>query len=229
MAIGSSSTDSRPNPAGAAPQSRREEKRANAYNRIDPFVPRTDHNPRELRSWAKRTGFVSTFSAETTASSNDAATPTPASDLDNKAVDNNHHRNGGSSPKIEIDPVLGRTKQLNRRIEIEPDSRPGNDDRSSGLRDESKKRIVGNDVLEAIPKKDEVGLNGTGDEPKKGEVNDFDHVGIEVYPVEEELIASEGWNRQSRMRYGLRDNPGFGSYYFHLSLLPFTLDLLLSA
>ncbi|KAG5241094.1 hypothetical protein OIU76_024302 [Salix suchowensis] len=213
MARGSSSSDSRPNPAGAAPQSRREEKRANANSRIDPFVPRTDHNPRELRSWAKRTGFVSTFSSETTSSSNDAATPIPASDLDNKAVDNNnHHRNGGSSPKIEIDPVLGRTKQLNRRIEIEPDSRPGNDDRNLN---ESKKRIDGNDGLEAIPKKDEVGLNGTGDEPKKGEVNDFDHVGIEVYPGEEALIASEGWNRQSRMRYGLRDNPGFALLMYY--------------
>ncbi|KAJ6732757.1 XANTHINE-URACIL / VITAMIN C PERMEASE FAMILY MEMBER [Salix koriyanagi] len=202
-----------PIPPRAAPQSRREEKRANANSRIDPFVPRTDHNPRELRSWAKRTGFVSTFSSETTSSSNDAATPIPASDLDNKAVDNNnHHRNGGSSPKIEIDPVLGRTKQLNRRIEIEPDSRPGNDDRNLN---ESKKRIVGNDGLEAIPKKDEVGLNGTGDEPKKGEVNDFDHVGIEVYPGEEALIASEGWNRQSRMRYGLRDNPGFALLMYY--------------
>ncbi|KAJ6739915.1 XANTHINE-URACIL / VITAMIN C PERMEASE FAMILY MEMBER [Salix purpurea] len=216
MARGSSSSDSRPSPAGAAPQSRREEKRANANSRIDPFVPRTDHNPRELRSWAKRTGFVSTFSAETTSSSNDAATPIPASDLGNKAADNNnsnnHHRNGGSSPKIEIDPILGRTKQLNRRIEIEPDSRPGNDDRNLN---ESKKRIVGNDGLEAIPKKDEVGLNGTGDEPKKGEVNDFDHVGIEVYPDEEDLIASEGWNRQSRMRYGLRDNPGFALLMYY--------------
>ncbi|KAJ6420238.1 hypothetical protein OIU84_030198 [Salix udensis] len=190
MARGSSSSDSRPNPAGAAPQSRREEKRANANSRIDPFVPRTDHNPRELRSWAKRTGFVSTFSAETTASSNDTATTIPASDLGNKAADNNnsnnHHRNGGSSPKIEIDPVLGRTKQLNRRIEIEPDSRPGNDDR-----------------------------NLNENEPKKGEVNDFDHVGIEVYPAEEELIASEGWNRQSRMRYGLRDNPGFALLMYY--------------
>uniref|UniRef100_A0A6N2LDK4 Nucleobase-ascorbate transporter 11 n=1 Tax=Salix viminalis TaxID=40686 RepID=A0A6N2LDK4_SALVM len=217
MARGSSSSDSRPNPAGAAPQSRREEKRANANSRIDPFVPRTDHNPRELRSWAKRTGFVSTFSSETTSSSNDTATPIPASDLGNKAADNNnnnnnHHRNGGSSPKIEIDPILGRTKQLNRRIEIEPDFRPGNDDRNLN---ESKKRIVGNDGLEAIPKKDEVGLNGTGDEPKKGEVNDFDHVGIEVYPDEEELIASEGWNRQSRMRYGLRDNPGFALLMYY--------------
>lgn len=216
MAIGSSSSDSRPNPAGPDPQSQREVKRANANNKIDPFVPRTDHNPRELRSWAKRTGFVSTFSSETT-TSNDTATPTPASELYNKAVDNNnHHRNGGSSPKIEIDPILGRTRQLNSRIEIEPESRPGNDDRGLGLRDESKRRIVGNDVLGAIPNKDEVGLNGTGNEPKKGEVNDFDHVGIEVYPFGEELIANEGWNnRQSGMRYGLRDNPGFALLMYY--------------
>ncbi|KAL3583450.1 hypothetical protein D5086_014511 [Populus alba] len=216
MAIGSSSSDSRPNPAGPDPQSQREVKGANANNKIDPFVPRTDHNPRELRSWAKRTGFVSSFSSETT-TSNDTATPTPAPDLYNKAVDNNnHHRNGGSSPKIEIDPILGRTRQLNSRIEIEPEFRPGNDDRGLGLRDESKKRIVGNDVLGAIPNKDEVGLNGTGNEPKKGEVNDFDHVGIEVYPFGEELIANEGWNnRQSGMRYGLRDNPGFALLVYY--------------
>ncbi|XP_011021854.1 PREDICTED: nucleobase-ascorbate transporter 11 [Populus euphratica] len=216
MAIGSSSSDSRPNPTGPDPQSQREVKGANANKKIDPFVPRTDHNPRELRSWAKRTGFVSTFSYETT-TSNDTATPTPASDLYNRAVDNNNdHRNGGSSPKIEIDPILGRTRQLNSRIEIEPESRPGNDDRGLGLRDESKKRIVGNDVLGAIPNKDEVGLNGTGNEPKKGEVNDFDHVGIEVYPSGEERIADEGWNnRQSGMRYGLRDNPGFALLMYY--------------
>ncbi|CAK7339637.1 unnamed protein product [Dovyalis caffra] len=229
MAMGSSSSVSRPNPAEADPQLQRQ-KRAKADDNIDPFVPRTDHNPRELRSWAKRTGFVSTFSAETTAaSSNDTATPTPASDLD-KAVNNNNnnrHTNGGLSPKIEIDPVLGRTRQPNRGLEIEPDSRPGNNDRSLGLRDESSKtRIAGNDVLGANPnpnKDDEVGLNATGNEPKKEEVNFYDHVGIEVYPGGEELNASGGWHRQSEMRYGLRDNPGFvpsRNIYLWSSLIP---------
>ena len=37
--------------------------------KVEAFVPRKDHNPRELKSWAKRTGFVSTFSGETVASS----------------------------------------------------------------------------------------------------------------------------------------------------------------
>ena len=32
------------------------------FPKIEPFVPRIDHNPNELRSWAKRTGFVSDYS-----------------------------------------------------------------------------------------------------------------------------------------------------------------------
>ncbi|XP_010680358.1 nucleobase-ascorbate transporter 11 isoform X2 [Beta vulgaris subsp. vulgaris] len=35
---------------------------------IETFVPKRDHDPRDLRSWAKRTGFVSIFSGETAAS-----------------------------------------------------------------------------------------------------------------------------------------------------------------
>ncbi|XP_038903917.1 nucleobase-ascorbate transporter 11 isoform X2 [Benincasa hispida] len=81
---------------------------------VDRFVPRTDHNPRELRSWAKRTGFVSTFSGEATSSvgeKNESA----RFDLE-KGLE---RRGGGSSPKIEIDPILGRTRP-NREIEVEP-------------------------------------------------------------------------------------------------------------
>ena len=32
------------------------------FPKIKPFVPRIDHNPNELRSWAKRTSFVSNYS-----------------------------------------------------------------------------------------------------------------------------------------------------------------------
>ncbi|KAL5714384.1 Nucleobase-ascorbate transporter 11 [Ranunculus cassubicifolius] len=66
-----------------------------------PFVPRTDHNPRELKSWAKRSGFKSSFSGETVTS-----------------VEDEKNGGGSSSPKIEIDPILGRT----RGIDIEPAS-----------------------------------------------------------------------------------------------------------
>ncbi|KAL5177458.1 Nucleobase-ascorbate transporter 11 [Glycine soja] len=40
--------------------------------KVEPFVARSDHNPKELKSWAKRTGFVSNYSGEvgTSASEN---------------------------------------------------------------------------------------------------------------------------------------------------------------
>nr|POF25534.1 nucleobase-ascorbate transporter 11 [Quercus suber] len=37
------------------------------FPKIEPFVPRIDHDPNDLRSWAKRTGFVSDYSGETRA------------------------------------------------------------------------------------------------------------------------------------------------------------------
>ena len=63
--------------------------------KVEPFVPRSDHNPKELKSWAKRTGFVSDYSGEagTSASEN----------FD--GVDD--QREGGSPPKLESDLVLG--------------------------------------------------------------------------------------------------------------------------
>ncbi|KHN37130.1 Nucleobase-ascorbate transporter 11 [Glycine soja] len=72
--------------------------------KVEPFVARSDHNPKELKSWAKRTGFVSNYSGEvgTSASEN----------FDSVGE-------GRSSPKIEIDPVLGLVRP-NRENEIEP-------------------------------------------------------------------------------------------------------------
>ncbi|OAY81032.1 Nucleobase-ascorbate transporter 11, partial [Ananas comosus] len=45
--------------------------------RIEPFVPNTDHNPRELKSWAKRTGFNPNLSGETAPSERDPDEPPP--------------------------------------------------------------------------------------------------------------------------------------------------------
>ncbi|CAK9169192.1 unnamed protein product [Ilex paraguariensis] len=90
---------------------------------LDPFVPRKGHDPRELRSWAKRTGFVSNFSGETgsSVSQRDQNQKSGGDELD---LEKGHERNGSSSPKIEIDPVLGRTK--NRGTEIDPALGAGN-------------------------------------------------------------------------------------------------------
>ncbi|KAK8945609.1 Nucleobase-ascorbate transporter 11 [Platanthera guangdongensis] len=84
-----------------------------------------DHDPRELKSWAKRTGFNSTFSAETTLSSlidegaEDAAPPPPTRrdaefDLE-KGI--GRDRGNGAVSKVDMDPILG---QRSAGAEINP-------------------------------------------------------------------------------------------------------------
>lgn len=211
---------------------------------IKPFVSRTDHNPRELRSWAKRTGFISTFSSETTTSTSENFDSSTGFDLERGL---NHHKNGGSSPKIEIDPILGRTRPA-RGSEIEPAtgsaSRSGNEFRNGnnrrlGLRDENKRKRIGDESAFGVKDGErKVGLNGNGisnlnvngsgtrngsvngtvneipattpaTEPKKEEENAGTDIGIEMYPIGDDP-HTEGWHRQSGMRLGLTDNPGFG-------------------
>ncbi|KAK9285010.1 hypothetical protein L1049_024192 [Liquidambar formosana] len=148
--------------------------------KIDRFVPRRDHNPRELISWAKRTGFISNLSGETVASAserdqnekNDSA----GFDLE-KGLDS---RGGSSSPKIEIDPILGRTR-VNRGIEIEPSTGSGHgltkkgSDGVMGLRDgtvrgENQRRRLGDEpVLGSKDAERKVNLNGN--EKTNGNVN----------------------------------------------------------
>lgn len=150
---------------------------------IEPFIPKKDHNPRELRSWARRTGFVSTFSGETTASVTDGA-GTGKDDSAEFDLERGRDQRGGSSPKIEIDPILGRTRP-NRGFEIEPASGSGagvgqrtlrdESDGALGLRNgpargESKKRRIGVEpVLE--PADDERKINSNGNGNGSGVVN----------------------------------------------------------
>ncbi|KAJ0970646.1 hypothetical protein J5N97_018605 [Dioscorea zingiberensis] len=108
--------------------------------RIEPFVPRTDHNPNELKSWAKRTGFNPNFSGETTISvisEREAEPEPPAGGLDLEK--GTERRRPGSPPKAEIEPMLGRRR--NNGMEgkgIEIGSRNG------GLRtDEKDKKRIG--------------------------------------------------------------------------------------
>ncbi|RDX88582.1 Nucleobase-ascorbate transporter 11, partial [Mucuna pruriens] len=84
--------------------------------KVEPFVPRSDHNPKELRSWAKKTGFVSDYSGEAGTSASEKF-DSVGFDVEKGVVDD--QREGGSSPKIEIDPVLGLARP-NRDNEIEP-------------------------------------------------------------------------------------------------------------
>lgn len=178
--------------------------------RVDPFVPRSEHNPRELRSWAKRTGFVSDYSGEAGTSASEKF-----ESLDRKG--------GGSSPKIELDPVMGRTRP-NRGNEIEPASH------GAGGRN-------GNEPLLALaPDGDrKVGFRGNDNGNGNGVVNrDSNGHGVSaVAPVPEEnkeeedvaqgdvkvnlhlegeqpATADGGWQGPSGLKCGLKENPGFG-------------------
>ncbi|KAK9228553.1 hypothetical protein WN944_021504 [Citrus x changshan-huyou] len=194
---------------------------------IGPFVPRTEHNPRELRSWAKKTGFVSDFSGETTT---DVSGKFDSAGLDVQRS-HEHSRGGGSSPKIEIDPVLGRTKP-NRGSEIELDAEAGHGVRRNGnagvlgfregiVRGENERRRVRDEAV--LEDKVDERLNGSGPsgngngvpvpsvnsvEPKKEEGKDERDVQIDMYPGGEET-ADGGWHRQPELRFGLRDNRGW--------------------
>ncbi|BFG35615.1 hypothetical protein CerSpe_218890 [Prunus speciosa] len=217
-------------PVGKA-ERKRGPRRGAAIGSVEPkisaFVPRRDHNPRELRSWAKRTGFVSNFSGETATSGsvrNDSAGFGLETGFDGRG-------GGGSSPKIEIDPVLGRTKP-STGIEIEPATGPGHggvrNESDETVRGESKRRRTENEpVLGAKDDERRDGVNGN--ENRNGSGNGNGHGVTPVasaaepkiiddekyerdvemnYPDGEEPVHG-GWGRPSAMKIGLRENPGF--------------------
>lgn len=196
--------------------------------KIEPFVPKRDqnHNPRELRSWAKRTGFVSHLSGETgTASSTERFDSSTGFHVGKSGRD---QRAGGSSPKIEIDPVLGRTRP-NMGVEIEMDSGSG-----SGSRQGRKTVADGNGLGEKVEER-KVGLNGNGVENGNGNgkgngvasvtplvVEEKDEEGkggrdveIGMYPEGEEQGHEGGNGHHPGLKVGLRDNPGFGALIYY--------------
>ncbi|KAK4843453.1 hypothetical protein QYF36_008165 [Acer negundo] len=203
------------------------------FPKIEPFVPRTDHfNPRELRSWAKKTGFVSTnISGETSTGNVSNKFDSAGFDVE-RGIE--HNRGGGSSPKIEIDPILGRTRPP-RGSEIEQDSSsrhevrrndnfrdgPGRIRNEPILVDKVDERLNGNGVAHVNGTRNEAGNGGGNEVPV---VNDIRHkkdekiferdVQIDMYPGGEET-AHGGWGGQSEMRLGLRDNPGYAPLMYY--------------
>lgn len=195
--------------------------------KLEPFIPRRDHNPRELMSWAKRTGFHSSFSGETGVSVSEK------NDSDGFDLEKGMEKNGSMSPKIEIDPVLGRAR--NKRIEIEPVGhgfRKNEKDGGFGPRDgvvrgeNQNNRAEIEPILRAGNEQRRVGSNGNGNrakngdghgvlatsnlvtEPKKDDENVDRDVGIGMYRDGEEP-GHEGGQQSSTMKCGMRDKPGF--------------------
>ncbi|XP_052196275.1 nucleobase-ascorbate transporter 11 isoform X2 [Diospyros lotus] len=192
---------------------------------LEPFVPRKGHDPKELRSWAKRTGFVSDLSGESHASVSQRAQKdnTGSSELD---LEKGLEKHGSSSPKIEIDPVLGRTRH--RGIEIEPvlgagrgAGRNGNGGdlgiKDGRVRGENQRRNGAEFSLGARDEESRVGLNGNGvvngagqrapaAEPMKDDRNVESEEGIDDAYQDGGEPGPGGWS--PGMKLGLRDNPG---------------------
>lgn len=158
--------------------------------KIEPFVPNTDHNPRELKSWAKRTGFH--FSGEAEASGRSGVDVADA-----------EKRRNGSSPKIEIDPILGKSKGRSE------------DEGEIGL------AAVNGNVVDGSGKRDGAGGNGVHEgkaavvvaplpeakDPTKGERD----VEIDMFSSEPEPdnLLQRRYSG-TRLKYSLQDKPGPG-------------------
>ncbi|KAK9109054.1 hypothetical protein Sjap_017114 [Stephania japonica] len=191
--------------------------------RIDPFVPRTDHNPRELKSWAKKTGFNPNLSGETIASVSER-NESSGFDLE-KGLD----RGGaGSSPKIEIDPILGRTRE-NGGGEIEAVNGGNGLGPFGGLRSGNernggqKKRVAVEPVPEVKEGERKAGLNGNEmevpmvaqtAESNKGIVKDEEELDVDGFMEDHEAGSMEP-SRPHRMRYGLRENPSYALLIYY--------------
>ncbi|PSS30030.1 Nucleobase-ascorbate transporter like [Actinidia chinensis var. chinensis] len=196
------------------------QKLASVLPKVEPFVPRKGYDPKELRSWAKRTGFVSNFSGESSISVSERGR---SEDIKSNEFDleKGLDRNGSSSPNIEIDPVLGRTRK--RGIEIDPVSVPRNgnggvlglkDGRVGGESERKREKIEAEPDLRDKVEERKVGFNGNlneivnGAEQKREDGNVGSDFRIEVYQNGGEL-GHGGWSGSPKMKFGPRENPGF--------------------
>lgn len=212
------------------PTTQKGEKLGSVLPRVEPFIPRKGHDPKELRSWAKRTGFVSNLSGE----SGIGVSHRDKNDNTEFDLENGSDKNGSTSPKIEIDPVLGRTRT--RGVEIEPFWKRNNGalgmKEGTGRGESQRKRNGAEPSLGAREEVSKVDFNGNGNgdrvvkddehqvratttvaEPKRDDGNMESEERIDVYPDGGESGHGGGIG-SSRMKFGLRENPGFGQYEF---------------
>ncbi|KAF2543123.1 hypothetical protein F2Q68_00028619 [Brassica cretica] len=147
--------------------------------RVEPFLPRKELNPVELRSWAKKTGFVSDYSGET--STKLGETESSAFDLP-KGRD--HQTDRASSRQTDLDPILGRSRRSD--IGSDPGSKPGS------IEEEER----GSNRNEAA----ETPLENEGGKISRDLENGC------YYPGGGEGEGG-GWPKPIVMKYGLRDNP----------------------
>lgn len=179
---------------------------------IEPFVPRKGYDPNELRSWAKKTGFVSTFSGETQRSASgrrdlNEGRSNGDDDLERGGV---FAKNDSISPKIEIDPILGRTRR--KGPEIEPVRGGGNARERDGVlgfkdgveRADNEVSLGTNNALRTDGNGQGGGANANAPamEPKSSD-------DLSMYQDGEDL-GDGGWHQSPTLIFGLKDKPGYG-------------------
>ncbi|XP_019185662.1 PREDICTED: nucleobase-ascorbate transporter 11 [Ipomoea nil] len=214
--------------------------------KIEPFVPRQGYDPRDLKSWAKRTGFVSTFSGETDTASlsgrdfsgrnlNVVANGNSNSNV-GFGLERGFDKTESVSPKIELDPILGRTR--NRGVEIEPEMRPAdriaNNGRDGGLRNENmrgenERRKGELDKNLRVPNEEtKDALNGIASHNSNGNEHVVQPATSAIDPKKEdgnvdyameipdgEDPSSGGWLQSPRIKCGLRENPGYVALIYY--------------
>lgn len=157
--------------------------------RVEPFLPRKDLNPLELRSWAKKTGFVSDYTGETSSTSTgDKLAESSSSGYDlPKGGGDDGQTDQVPSRQTDREPILGRS----RRSDIGSDSsrsKPGSivEERGSN-RNEDRNA-------------DETPLENEGGGKRSRDLENGCY-----YPGGGE--DGGGWAKPIVMKYGLRDNP----------------------
>ncbi|XP_042408726.1 nucleobase-ascorbate transporter 11-like isoform X3 [Zingiber officinale] len=197
-------------------------------HRIEPFVPRTDHNPRELKSWARRTGFDPNLSGETSSVISDRDTadePQVPARLD---LENGIRRRGDAFPrKAEIEPAMGRGRigAEDRGVEIGPAPAKVEKEKRKvtveplGVGIKNERREVGNELLLRV-KSDEPVRNGhdngaapvfsvkADEDPKAEARKDERGVEIDFSSDDQEPEDPSGYKQPSDFRSTVTDNPG---------------------
>ncbi|PKA48762.1 Nucleobase-ascorbate transporter 11 [Apostasia shenzhenica] len=222
----------------AGPGSENSRQRPGLWPPVEPFVAKADHNPRELKSWAKRTGFNPNFSGETTVSSvidegeEAALPPAPAGrDVGLDLEEGLGRRRGNVPPRVEMEPILGRKRagaEINPVTDPEPLSR-----KKGGMWDAKDKERIGlervagteeekgvGNVMSERAKKDGINgdrqangvpaaVSGTGDEDQANKEGAETNLFLEPHEPQNPPPYKSG------LQCGLTENPGLGHLFFY--------------
>lgn len=176
--------------------------------RMEPLPHDTNHNPKVLKTWAKRTGFRSTFSGETTTST--------VSDVEANNVDSlpppppppppGGRRGGGdgSAVKVEGGMINGGNKEIERVT-------------NGGNNEIERARVA------APPAENGMVPPPPGKREKRAADPEAQKVNPSPRPVQREVdvdVMSQSQDaedamlsRQSHMKYELREAPGLGQFF----------------